>query len=287
MTSLPGLIPLAALEAAINTALRLDPETLQRLRGFEGRVVALEFRGAPLNLYLLPGVDGVQLLSAFEAEPDTTLSGTPLALLRFGTGGGGLFGGEITIRGDVELGQRFKALLEGLQIDRELLPDCYESPEVSSRVRPDVAAELGIPAGTPIVGGGGDQAAGAVGNGIVKTGVISATIGTSGVVFAFSDAVATDPKGRVHTFCHAVPGKWHVMGVMLSAGGSFQWYRNALGEPELEIVQVLRRHGGDRRETRLGEINALARADLAPHKNGTFDLVTGNLADLQTNRTVV
>lgn len=119
MTSLPGLIPLAALEAAINAALRLDPETFQRLRGFGGRVVALEFRGTPLNLYLLPGADGVQLLSAFEAEPDATLSGSPLALLRFGAGGGGLFGGEVTIRGDVELGRRFKALLEGLQIDWE------------------------------------------------------------------------------------------------------------------------------------------------------------------------
>ncbi len=123
-------------------------------------------------------------------------------------------------------------VLEKLRIDRSLLADCYESCEVSAQVRADVAADLGIPAGTPIVGGGGDQAAGAVGNGIVKTGVISATLGTSGVVFAFADSVATDPQGRVHTFCHAVPGKWHVMGVMLSAGGSFQWLRNQLCEPE-------------------------------------------------------
>ena len=128
-------------------------------------------------------------------------------------------------------------LLGKLQIDRGLLADCYESYEVSARVKPDVAAELGIPAGTPIVGGGGDQAAGAVGNGIVKSGVISATLGTSGVVFAFSDTVATDPKGRVHTFCHAVPGKWHVMGVMLSAGGSFQWFRNEMGELEVKEAQ--------------------------------------------------
>ncbi len=123
-------------------------------------------------------------------------------------------------------------LLDKLQIDKELLADCYESYEVSATVRPQVASELGIPAGTPIAGGGGDQAAGAVGNGIVRPGVISATIGTSGVVFAFSEAVATDPEGRVHTFCHAVPGKWHVMGVMLSAGGSFQWLRDNLGELE-------------------------------------------------------
>ena len=125
-------------------------------------------------------------------------------------------------------------LLAKLQIDKALLADCYESYEVSAQVRADVAGELGIPAGTPIVGGGGDQAAGAVGNGIVRSGVISSTIGTSGVVFAFSDTVATDPKGRVHTFCHAVPGKWHVMGVMLSAGGSFQWLRNNLGQQECQ-----------------------------------------------------
>jgi len=123
-------------------------------------------------------------------------------------------------------------VLERLGIDGALLPECYESSEVSACVRPAVAADLGIPSGTPIVGGGGDQAAGAVGNGIVRSGVISATIGTSGVVFAFSDSVATDPRGRVHTFCHAVPGKWHVMGVMLSAGGSLQWLRDTLGQVE-------------------------------------------------------
>ncbi len=125
-----------------------------------------------------------------------------------------------------------EVVLDGLQIDRDLLADCYESPEVSAQVSPSVAEELGLAAGTPIVGGGGDQAAGAVGNGIVRSGVISATIGTSGVVFAFSDQVATDPEGRLHTFCHAVPGKWHVMGVVLSAGGSLQWYRNNLAEAE-------------------------------------------------------
>ncbi len=123
-------------------------------------------------------------------------------------------------------------MLEALEIDRDLLADCYESPEVSAQVSGAAAEQIGIPAGTPIVGGGGDQAAGAVGNGIVRTGVISATMGTSGVVFAFSDEVATDPQGRLHTFCHAVPGKWHVMGVVLSAGGSLQWYRNELAEME-------------------------------------------------------
>jgi xylulokinase len=121
-----------------------------------------------------------------------------------------------------------KPLLSKLGIDESLLPAVYESPEVSGELSPECAKAMGLKAGTPVVGGGGDQAAGAVGNGIVRTGVVSATMGTSGVVFAHSDEVQTDPEGRVHTLCHAVPGKWHVMGVVLAAGGSFQWFRNSL-----------------------------------------------------------
>jgi len=121
-----------------------------------------------------------------------------------------------------------KQLLGLLGIDEALLPKVYESPEVSGRLSAAAAEETGLAAGTPVVGGGGDQAAGAVGNGIVRGGVISATLGTSGVVFAHADTVETDPLGRVHTFCHAVPGKWHVMGVVLAAGGSLQWFRNML-----------------------------------------------------------
>ena len=117
------------------------------------------------------------------------------------------------------------------------MPPVYESEEVSGKLSPIAAKQLGLPAGVPVVGGGGDQAAGAIGNGIVRRGVISATMGTSGVVFAHSDEVQIDPQGRVHTFCHAVRGKWHVMGVVLSAGGSFQWYRNQLGENEVQAAR--------------------------------------------------
>jgi xylulokinase len=121
-----------------------------------------------------------------------------------------------------------KELLGLLGIDSALLPRVYESPEVSGKLTAAAARETGLVPGIPVVGGGGDQAAGAVGNGIVRRGVISATLGTSGVVFAHADSVETDPLGRVHTFCHAVPGKWHVMGVVLAAGGSLQWFRNTL-----------------------------------------------------------
>lgn len=131
------------------------------------------------------------------------------------------------------------ALLEKLQIDPALLPRVYESEEVSGRLTESAAKLLGLPTGVPVVGGGGDQAAGAVGNGIVQTGVISATMGTSGVVFAHSDEVQTDPQGRVHTFCHAVHGKWHVMGVVLSAGGSLQWYRNRFAQAEAAVADAL------------------------------------------------
>ena len=132
-------------------------------------------------------------------------------------------------------------LLDAIDIPVDWMPAAFESPEVSGRVSEQGAAATGLAAGTPVVGGGGDQAAGAVGNGIVETGIISSTVGTSGVVFAFSDQPIVDPQLRLHTFCHAVPGKWHLMGVMLSAGGSLQWYRDALCQPEKVVAGALGR----------------------------------------------
>lgn len=119
-------------------------------------------------------------------------------------------------------------LADLLGIDRSVLPACYESSEVSATISSEAAALTGLAEGTPVVGGGGDQAASAVGNGIVAPGIVSCTLGTSGVVFAHMEEVAYDPQGRVHTFCHAVPGKWHVMGVTQGAGLSLQWFRNQL-----------------------------------------------------------
>ena len=124
-----------------------------------------------------------------------------------------------------------RPMLDALELDPALLPAVYESPEVSGRVSAAAAAATGLPAGTPVVGGGGDQAAGAVGTGIVRPGVISSTIGTSGVVFAHSARPVLDPKGRVHTFCHAVPGAWHVMGVTQGAGLSLRWFRDEVAGP--------------------------------------------------------
>jgi xylulokinase len=117
-------------------------------------------------------------------------------------------------------------MMDGLGLDRSLLPTCYESAEVAGKISTAVAETTGLRAGTPVVGGGGDQAASAVGNGIVEQGIVSCTLGTSGVVFAHMEKVEYDDAGRVHTFCHAVPGKWHVMGVTQGAGLSLQWFRN-------------------------------------------------------------
>ena len=119
-------------------------------------------------------------------------------------------------------------MLTAIGIPNSMLPDCAESQDVTGYLSPEAAPLLGLKAGTPVVGGGGDQAAGAVGCGIVEPGIVSSVIGTSGVVFAYADTPAVDPEMRLHTFCHAVPGKWHVMGVQLSSGGSLRWLRDTL-----------------------------------------------------------
>jgi len=117
-------------------------------------------------------------------------------------------------------------MLQAAGIDERLLPSLHESPAVCGKISDRGAAESGLRVGTPVVAGAGDQAAGATGMGIVAAGTVSATIGTSGVVFAATDRPALDPHGRVHTFCHAIPGRWHVMGVTQAAGLSLRWFRD-------------------------------------------------------------
>lgn len=130
-------------------------------------------------------------------------------------------------------------VLDKLGVDKSWLGDLYESQEVSGKVNKQAAELSGLKEGTPVVGGGGDQAAGAVGNGIVRPGVISSTIGTSGVVFAYSDKVSIDPKGRVHTFCHAVPNTWHIMGVTQGAGLSLKWFRDNFCIEEKRVAEQM------------------------------------------------
>jgi xylulokinase len=122
-----------------------------------------------------------------------------------------------------------REILEAAEIDESLLPRLFESPEICGEVNEAGAAATGLKIGIPVVAGAGDQAAGATGMGIVAPGVVSATIGTSGVVFAATDRPALDQKGRLHTFCHAAPGRWHIMGVTQAAGLSFRWFRDQFG----------------------------------------------------------
>jgi xylulokinase len=117
-------------------------------------------------------------------------------------------------------------VLEALQIPVEWLPQVFEGPQVTGTITAEAAQLTGLKAGTPVVGGGGDQAAQAVGVGAVQAGIVALTLGTSGVVFATTGAPFIEPQGRLHAFCHAVPGRWHLMGVMLSAAGSLRWYRD-------------------------------------------------------------
>jgi len=125
-------------------------------------------------------------------------------------------------------------LLSLLHIDKALLPRLHESYEVSATLNAQGARSLGLTEGTPVVGGAGDQAAGAVGNGIVMSGIVSATLGTSGVVFAHADEFRPDPSGRLHAFCHAVPERYHLMAVTLAAGGGLRWWRELLGSDDYE-----------------------------------------------------
>lgn len=129
-------------------------------------------------------------------------------------------------------------MMSALGIPARWFPTAVESANPGGRVSTDGATKTGLREGTPVCGGGGDQAAGAVGAGITRPGIVSSTVGTSGVVFAYSDKPWIDPQGRIHTFCHAVPGAWHVMGVMLSAGGALRWLRDTLGYRDYSEINV-------------------------------------------------
>jgi xylulokinase len=157
-----------------------------------------------------------------------------------------------------------KPLLSKLELDIDLFAKCYESEEVTGKLSRATADELGLTTDCIVVGGAGDCAAGAVGNGIVRKGSLSTSIGTSGIMFVHSDTMEFDPAGRLHTFCHAVRGKWHMMGVSLSGGGCLQWFRNRLCPLEIEAAN---RDGGNCYDV----LNREA-ADVPPGSEGLFFL---------------
>lgn len=193
----------------------------------------------------LPGFTAPKIIWTRENEPDIYARAAKVLLpkdyIRYRLTG--VYATEVSdASGTVLLGVAERAwseqVLEALGIPAEWMPECVESPEVTGRIIPEVADLTGLPVGLPVVGGAGDQAASAVGTGIVEPGLVSVTIGTSGVVFAYTATPTRDPEGRLHTFCHAVPGKWHVMGVTLSAGGSLRWVRDTLGSSEKQVAAL-------------------------------------------------
>ena len=136
--------------------------------------------------------------------------------------------GAGTVLFDLKLRNWSAEVLSALGIDPAWMPKTFEGPDFTGNITPAAAALTGLKAGTPVSAGGGDQAAQAVGVGAVEPGVVALTVGTSGVIFATTPSALIEPEGRLHAFCHAVPGMWHFMGVMLSAAGSLQWYRDTL-----------------------------------------------------------
>jgi xylulokinase len=132
-------------------------------------------------------------------------------------------------------------ILDAIEVPPEWMPNVQEGPESTGELRDEVAEELGLPAGIPVAAGAGDNAAAAVGTGIVAPGLLSSSVGTSGVLFAHTEGFTPDPSGRIHAFCHAVPGKYHLMGVTLSAGGSLQWWRDTTGASYEELVETASR----------------------------------------------
>ncbi len=137
----------------------------------------------------------------------------------------------------VEERQWSKQMLSRLDIDIDLLPDCFESPDVTGTLTESAAELLGLSTDTIVVGGAGDCPAGAIGNGIVTGGIASTIVGTSSVVLVHSDSYHVEPEGRLHTVCHAVPGKWMMMGVNLAGGGCLQWFRNELCKEEIALTR--------------------------------------------------
>ena len=147
-------------------------------------------------------------------------------------------GGSGTVLFDIKARDWSADILELLDIPESWLPKAYEGTEITGFISEQAAETTGLKAGTPVVAGGGDQAAGAVGAGAVESGIVSLTLGTSGVIFATTNKPFVEPEGRLHAFCHAVPNRWHLMGVMLSAAGSLRWLHDTFA-PQLEYDELI------------------------------------------------
>ncbi|HXM58114.1 MAG TPA: xylulokinase [Candidatus Dormibacteraeota bacterium] len=231
-----GSVFLDGADAVIRPALLWNDQRTaaqcERITASVGASLLIELAGNPA----LTGFQAPKILWLRDAEPDAyarvasvLLPKDYVRLLLTGERATDVSDASGTLLLDVRRRTWSEPILDALEIPRSWLPAVHEGPDVTGRLSAEVAAELGLPAGLPVAAGGGDNAAAAVGTGIVTAGRVSSSVGTSGVVFAHGDEFAPDPSGRVHAFCHAVPGKYHLMGVTLSAGGSLRWWRDLLG----------------------------------------------------------
>ena len=212
-------------------------ETITRKIGFEK---LLQLTGNPV----LPGFTAPKLLWVKENEPGNykKIAGflLPKDYIRFK-----LTGNSATDVSDASGTSLFQVpdrkwcepVLDALEIPQKWTPECFESSEITGNVNQSAAEQTGLAKGTPVIAGAGDQAAQAIGTGLYREGTISVTLGTSGVVFAPTKKPLIDQQGRLHSFCHATDDTWHVMGVMLSAGGSFRWLRDTVCEAESKIAR--------------------------------------------------
>ena len=198
------------------------------------------------NNQMLPGYTGGKILWLREYEPDnydkTRMILNPKDYIRYrltgeyatevsDASGTGLF--------NVRERQWAYSLLEILNISKNLLPTCHESPEISGALHNKIAADLGLPTGTPVAGGGGDSVVQTTGTGLVEPGILGTTIGTAGIAAMALDRCYDNPEGKLQVFCNNMPNKWHTMGVTLAAGGSLRWVRDMLGGAEKEVARWL------------------------------------------------
>lgn len=222
-----------------------DQRTQMQCDEIHGRVGKQRFIQITGNV-ALPGFTAPKILWVKENEPDVYAKAKHILLpkdyIRYRLTGEYAMDkadGSGTVLFDLRMRDWSPEVLEELFIDATWMPQTFEGPEFTGRVNNEAASVTGLKAGTPVAAGGGDQAAQAVGAGAVVPGVVALTVGTSGVVFAPTPSALIEPAGRLHAFCHALPGMWHFMGVMLSAAGSLQWYRDTLA-PESSFDDLLR-----------------------------------------------
>lgn len=193
----------------------------------------------------MPGFTAPKVLWIREHEPDVFKRTRQILLPkdyvrfkltgRYATDKAGASG---TLLVDIKKRDWSNEVLDALDIPASWLPRTHEGPEMTGFVTSEAAQLTGLKDGMPVIAGGGDQAAQAVGVGAVQPGIVALTLGTSGVVFASTSQPLIEPDGRLHAFCHSVPGAWHLMGVMLSAGGSLHWYRDTFA-PDVDFDHLL------------------------------------------------